>query len=143
MVSLRHAGADDLDGVLRLWDEAQVEPTVTDDAESLRDLMASDPQALLVAVDDDRVVGSLIIGWDGWRGAFYRLAVAPDHRRTGLARRMVAQGEDQLRRTGARRLAVITVAGEPGANHFWEAVGYQVQADRQRRVKNFPVRASS
>jgi ribosomal protein S18 acetylase RimI-like enzyme len=83
------------------------------------------------------VVGSLIAAWNGWRGSFYRLAVHPEHRRNGLATRLVREGEKRLRDRGAVRLDAIVAADEVGAMSFWRAVGYEHQGDRSRFVRNF------
>jgi ribosomal protein S18 acetylase RimI-like enzyme len=139
MVEVRGVSVEELQDVLDVWGEADAEPTVTDDEDGLRALLDHARDALLVAVDSERIVGTLIIGWDGWRGSFYRLAVVPDRRREGIARRLVAAGEQRLRGLGARRLAVFAVTGDPGAVAFWRAIGYEAQADRQRLVKNIPV----
>jgi len=136
VVELRHASAADADAVLAVWAEADAEPTVTDDAWGIVALIEHAHDALLLAVDEERVVGTLIVGWDGWRGGFYRLAVVPDRRREGIARRLVEAGERQLIGRGARRLAVFAVTGSPGAVDFWESVGYRSQSDRTRLVKN-------
>ncbi len=69
--------------MLRLRVEAGSVATVTDDHESLALLLESGQGGLLVAEAGERVVGSLIVGWDGWRGFLCRLAVRPDHRRQG------------------------------------------------------------
>jgi ribosomal protein S18 acetylase RimI-like enzyme len=63
--------------VLELWTRAAVGPGATDDAEALRALLSSDPEALLVAEAEGRLVGALIIAWDGWRANMYRLSVPP------------------------------------------------------------------
>ena len=75
-------------------DEA-AEPTSTDSSEAVAVLLARDPGALIVAEADGEIVGSVVAGWDGWRGSVYRLAVAERYRRAGLgtgtaARRRVA-----------------------------------------------------
>jgi len=64
--------------VLGLWQEAGVTPpSVTDSLEGLTLLIREPAALLLVATIDGRIVGSVIGGWDGWRGNIYRLAVAP------------------------------------------------------------------
>ena len=136
MVHVRQATASEAGGVLRVWVESDAEPTITDDEAALRALLDHAPGALLIAVEADCIVGTLIVGWDGWRGGFYRLAVLPHRRREGIAQRLVNEGERQLVALGARRLAVFAVTGDPGAVEFWKAVGYEPQTDRQRLVKN-------
>lgn len=139
MVAIRRAGVGDVGAVLSVWSEAEAEPTVTDDEDALRTLLGHAADALLVALDGKRVIGTLIVGWDGWRGSFYRLAVLPEWRRQGVARRLVAEGEAVLAGAGARRLAVFAVTSDPGAVPFWVALGYEAQSDRQRLVKNIDV----
>jgi ribosomal protein S18 acetylase RimI-like enzyme len=120
-----------------MWAASGSRPTVTDSIESLCSLLAVDPHALLIAQARGDVVGSLIAAWNGWRGSFYRLAVHPEHRRNGLATRLVREGEKRLRDRGAVRLDAIVAADEVGAMSFWRAVGYEHQGDRSRFVRNF------
>jgi len=134
---IRYGTPDDLSAVLDLWAMSDAPPTVTDSIDRLRSLLAFDPQGLLVADVRGETVGSLIAAWNGWRGSFYRLAVHPDHRRRGLARRLVREGENHLRDRGAVRLDAIVAADEEAAMSFWNAVGYERQSDRSRFVRNF------
>lgn len=134
--SIRSARGGDIDAMLALWALSETLPSVTDDAESLRRLLAFDASAVLVADAGDEVVGSLILGWNGWRGSFYRLAVAPEHRRLGIATALVREGEHRLRERGAVRLDAIVAADEAAAMNFWRAAGYQRQNERSRFVLN-------
>jgi ribosomal protein S18 acetylase RimI-like enzyme len=123
-------------GLLAFWLEASAVPSSTDDLEGLRALHARDPDALIVATDKADIVGSLIVGWDGWRGAFYRLAVHPNHRRAGLGRALVTEGEARLGRRGVRRISLFAVGSHEPALAFWEALGYQLDAGHVRFARN-------
>ncbi len=125
----------DVDAVLRLWREAGSEPTHTDDAPSLAALVGHDGSRLLVAEERGEVVGSVIAGWDGWRGSVYRLAVAPSHRRRGLGRALVSAAESHLRAAGAVRLGAIVVETESEATGFWRSGDWEEQIHRLRFVK--------
>ena len=69
--SLRAATAADVLQLLELWREAGAPPTRTDDLGSIEKLLAFDPGAMIVAEAGSRIVGSVIAGWDGWRGSIY------------------------------------------------------------------------
>jgi ribosomal protein S18 acetylase RimI-like enzyme len=126
-------------GVLGLWHRAEASASSTESAEDVGGLLLRDPQALLLAeTEDGEIVGSLIVGWDGWRGGFYRLAVDPAQRRHGLATALVRVGEERLRALGARRLGAIVETHEPGAMAFWSSAGFDLQSSRSRFVKNLP-----
>ena len=124
--------------MLALLRRAEAGPSSTESADDLRRLLERDPDALLLADAEGEIVGSLVAGWDGWRGTFYRLAVDPAHRRCGLATEMVRAGEERLRALGARRLNAIVESEEADAMAFWAAAGYELQTARSRFVKNIP-----
>ena len=131
---LRPATADDIEPVLAFWRDA-AEPTSTDSAEALTSLLRHDPGALIVAEADGRIVGSVIAGWDGWRGAIYRLAVAPEHRRRGLGQSLLRAAEERLTGLGGRRLHAIVVESNADAVAFWDATDWEHQAGQLRFAK--------
>ena len=136
MISLRPGTDDDVAAVLAFWRDATAEPSSTDDAEGLQTLIERSPDALVLAVDGDAIVGTVIAGWDGWRGALYRLAVAPSHRRRGIATMLVADAERNLRDRGVRRMHLIAGrAGGEAAESFWLSARYE-PTDQLRFVKN-------
>jgi ribosomal protein S18 acetylase RimI-like enzyme len=132
---IRPGTAEDVAAVLALWRAAGAVPGATDDAESLHALIATDPNALLVAEIEQGVVGSLIAAWDGWRGNMYRLAVLPEHRRNGVAVALVRAGEARLRDIGCRRITALVVGDHDHAVGFWSSVGYDHQAGTRRYVR--------
>jgi|SRR4051794_1347033 ribosomal protein S18 acetylase RimI-like enzyme len=136
MLVLRPATADDITTVLAFWLDATAEPSTTDDADALAALLARSPGALIVAEDDEVIVGTVVAGWDGWRGTIYRLAVAPAHRRRGIATMLVTAAEQYLRDRGARRMhLIVSIAGGAGAEAFWTAAGYEATS-QVRMVKD-------
>jgi ribosomal protein S18 acetylase RimI-like enzyme len=134
-VSIRTAAVTDVDSVLTLWRLAETAPSTTDDASALNLLTDTNPDTLLVAEDNDTIVGTLIVAFDGWRGNMYRLAILPEYRRRGHARHLVDEGERRLRQRGVRRITALVAHEQPGATQFWEAVGYNLDRYTVRHVK--------
>jgi ribosomal protein S18 acetylase RimI-like enzyme len=132
--ALRTGQSSDLDAVLQLWAEAKAEPSRTDDVASLSRLIEHDPSALILAEDGQSIVGSVIAGWDGWRGSIYRLVVASSHRRLGVGRRLLLEAEARLTAQRCVRLQAIVVTTESNAMGFWQASGWEQQVHRSRFV---------
>ena len=122
MVEIRPCRLEECPDVLALWQRADAIPSPTDSLEELTRLVRAHADYLLVAVERGAVVGSIIGGWDGWRGNIYRLAVAPDARRRGLARRLVHEAERVLVSKGARRISALVERHEAHAVGFWDAL---------------------
>ncbi len=135
-LTIRPARQADVASVLELWRLAGAPPSSTEDAPGLGHLLAHDPDALLVAERDEELVGSVIAAFDGWRGALYRLAVLPRHRRRGVGRALVAAGEHRLRARGVRRIGVLAIPAATGAAELWDAVGYEPDPRVVRLVKD-------
>ncbi len=124
-IGIRPCVAGDSAAVLELWARSEASPSPTDNPEALARLMRESAAVLLVALDGDRVVGTVIAGWDGWRGNIYRLAVLSEYRRRGIARALVAEAEAALRRWGCIRISALVEHDHPWAVGFWEAAGYR------------------
>jgi ribosomal protein S18 acetylase RimI-like enzyme len=133
--TIRDGTDEDIEPVLHLWATAGGTPGVGATREAVAGLLATNPQALILAESEGLVVGSLIAAWDGWRGCFYRLAVHPDMRRLGLAAAILREGERRLLAQGAVRLTAIVSDEDPAAMGFWEAAGYLRQQHRARFVR--------
>ena len=137
---IRPARDDELSAVLRLWQEAAVTPpSVTDSIEGLTLLTNAPGGILLVATIDDRIVGSVIGGWDGWRGNIYRLAVIPEYRRMGIARRLVIAISNALFAKGAEMVSALVEHEHPWAMDFWESLqdlGYERDPRFARYIGN-------
>jgi ribosomal protein S18 acetylase RimI-like enzyme len=135
---IRPARTEEVEQVLGLWREAETTPSVTDTREEVLKLLAEPAAVLLVVEADGRLVGTVIGGWDGWRGNIYRLVVAPGYRRRGLARLLVAEADRSLHRMGARRITALVEGDHPWATDFWDSLaasGYRHDERMRRYVK--------
>ena len=130
-MEIRRAEAADAGTIVGLWDRFGGPTRTPGGSVELARLLQRDPDSLLVAVIDDRIVGTLIVGWDGWRCHLYRLAVEPDFRRRGVARELAAAALERARQLGAARLDASVDPSNESAVHFWESVGYSIDHDRR------------
>ncbi|GII66951.1 N-acetyltransferase [Sphaerisporangium krabiense] len=134
-LTIRAGKSDDIEAVLRFWVEAAEGTDRHDDPDKVVQLVERDPEALLVAELEGRMVGTLIAGWDGWRAHLYRLAVAPGHRRMGIGSRLIAAAEARFRTFGAFRADAMVLDDNTLAHHAWSASGYARQPQWGRWVK--------
>ena len=135
---IRPARSDEVEQVLALWREADTTPSPTDTRDEVIKLLREPAAVLLVAEADGRLAGTVIGGWDGWRGNIYRLAVSPAYRRRGLARALVAEADRLLHHMGARRISALVERDHPWATEFWDSLaasGYRHDERMRRYVK--------
>src|SRR5256885_6252153 len=101
-VAIRPCRVEECEAVLALWRRAGAIPSVTDTLEELTRLVRSEHgDGFLVAVRDGGVVGSVIGGWDGWRGGVYPPPGGAPGRGPGLPKAPLPAAPSVLWRKGA------------------------------------------
>lgn len=116
----------DLPAVLRV-DQLGFPPFWRFDERALDDAAAATPASrfrVVVGPGAAEPTGYAITGRAGSRGYLQRLAVHPDHRRSGLATALIDDGLRWLRRWGAREVLVNTQESNTGALALYRALGF-------------------
>ena len=103
-LSIRRFEASDTDAVVALWQEAfpeyrDVTRPQRNPHLSIANKLATQPELFFVAVFGERIVGTVMGGYDGHRGWLYSLAVDESLRRHGIGKRLVAHVETRADRT--------------------------------------------
>ena len=133
---IRSAALSDIDAVLAFWREAAEGTSISDDREGVARLITRDPDALILAERDGRLVGSVIAGFDGWRCHLYRLAVHPEHRRQGIGSALLSAAEERFVALGGRRGDAMVLERNETGQHAWRAAGYAPEEQWRRWVKH-------
>ncbi|MCY3722213.1 MAG: GNAT family N-acetyltransferase [Candidatus Poribacteria bacterium] len=132
---IRECLPEEAEALLTLWQAAGTSPSITDTITDVHRAIES-LGSVLVAEAHQRIVGSLIATFDGWRGNMYRLAVHPDYRRRGIGRALVAEGERCLAKQGVKRITALVEEQYPWAIAFWSSVGYEIEPGILRFFRN-------
>lgn len=84
-------------------------------------------ELFFVAESEGRLVGTVIAGYDGYRGWVYHLAVHPDDRRRGIGGDLMHAAERALRALGCPKVNLQVRAGNEAILRFYESLGYDVE----------------
>lgn len=98
------------------------------EADTIREEIAAkherDPQLFLVYELSGEIVGTVIGGWDGWRGWIYKLAVSEDHRRSGIGSALVSEVVRRLRGLGATRIGTYVFSNNEASAALFKKNGF-------------------
>lgn len=115
----------DIPALKSLWDRCDMLRPWNPADEDIADYRAHPTADILVAFDDDQVIASAAVGYDGHRGWVYYVAADPDRRGQGLGRAAMEAAESWLRARGVRKLQLMVRESNHGVLGFYEALGYE------------------
>lgn len=132
---------DDLAGIDALWREAFPDDKPRHRAEAaVPTKLAFQPDLFLVARDGGRVIGSILAGYDGYRGHINRVAVLRAYRRQGVGAQLVHEAESRLRALGCTKINLQIRAANHAVADFYRRLGYDVEEriDMAKLIANSP-----
>src|SRR5262245_21470301 len=118
---------EDEQAVVALWERCGLTRPWNDPHKDIRRKLQVRPDLFLVGVLDGEVVGTVMVGYDGHRGWINYLAVAPEHRRKGLGRALMAEAEQMLRQSGCPKINLQVRATNQAVIEFYRSVGFAVE----------------
>lgn len=120
--------SDHRDQVIALWEAVFGYETVHNRPALVIDKkLAVEDGLFFVAMIDDKIIGTIMAGYDGHRGWLYSVAVHPDHRKQGIGSQLVAHAERALTARGCMKINLQIVAGNESVASFYESLGYAIE----------------
>ncbi len=115
----------DTDAVVALWELCGLTRLWNDPRKDIARKLTVQPELFLVAQDEsDRVIGTVMGGFEGHRGWINYLAVDPGLRHRGLGSALVAEVEQGLRDLGCPKINVQIRRDNAAAIEFYEGLGF-------------------
>ncbi|MGF1627341.1 MAG: GNAT family acetyltransferase [Alphaproteobacteria bacterium] len=126
-LTIRPADPVDDPWLVELWTACGLVTAWNPPQEDIDRMRKTGHGTLLVGTDArDTIVASVMVGHDGHRAWLYYLAVAPDHRRRGHGRRMVAAAEAWVSAHGVGKAMLMVRPTNRGVEAFYRALGYEL-----------------
>ena len=121
----------DYNAVYKLWSQAGpgIHLRRSDEPQEILKKVARDPDLFLLAEEDNRIIGTILGGFDGRRGMMYHLAVAEPYRQQGVARFLVDELEHRLSAKGCIRYYLLVTKDNLAAIQFYESLGWKNMED--------------
>jgi len=109
-----------------LWENAGpgIHLRRSDDPGEIQKKLQRDPDLFLIAEIDDKMVGTVLGGFDGRRGMVYHLAVSDQDRRLGIGELLMDELERRLKSKGCIRCYLLVTVENEDAMHFYKKRGW-------------------
>ena len=114
----------DYDQVIQLWISCRL---IKSDRQATREQLSTFlPRGIFLICKNDvgRIIGTVMGGWDGWRGWIYKLAVLEEERRKGIATKLLNEIAGRLHGSGATILRAYVESQNDASLSLFRKLGY-------------------
>lgn len=130
-MDIRYMTIEDYDGVYALWlsIEGFAIRSIDDSREGIDRFLKRNPDMSVVAVEDGRIVGSILCGHDGRRGYLNHVCVAKEYRKHSIGTKMWKKAIEALKRENISKATLVAFTNNENGNHFWKDSGWTQRSD--------------
>ena len=121
---IRSFQTTDESDVIDLWHRCRLVVPQNDPHKDIEMKLQVQPELFLVGMISNRIVSTVMSGYDGHRGWIYYLAVDPDFQRNGIGRRMVEKTEKKLRQLGCPKINLQVRNSNKSVIAFYQHIGF-------------------
>ena len=125
-MEIRTFREEDRGAVIELWRECRLIRPQNDPNKDIDRKMAFQPDLFLVAEDSGEVVGAVMVGYEGHRGAINYLAVRPDCQRKGYGRAIMQAAVTKLKALNCPKVNLLVRTSNPNVIEFYNSLGFEM-----------------
>jgi len=124
MLEIRQFNPEDKKTVIDLWQQCNLVVPWNDPEKDIQRKLDAGAELFLVGEFEEKLVASVMGGYDGHRGWIYYLAVAPRFRHRGFAQAMMSEMESQLKNLGCPKINLLVRNTNTDVIEFYQSLGY-------------------
>ncbi len=130
-MTIRTMTIEDYEGVYDLWMTIKgfAIRSIDDSKTGILRFLKRNPTTSVVAVENGRIVGSILCGHDGRRGCLYHVCVHEDYRMRGIGKSMVVHCMQELEKEHISKVSLIAFTKNDIGNAFWKEIGWTKRED--------------
>lgn len=123
---IRIMTVDDYEEVYKLWYKIQGFGirSVDDSKEGITRFLKRNPSTSVVAIEDDKIVGTILCGHDGRSGSFYHVCVDESYRMRGIGKSMAIRAIQELEKEKVSKVTLDVYVTNNGGSAFWNEIGW-------------------
>jgi 4-oxalocrotonate tautomerase family enzyme len=121
---IRSYQASDESAVIDLWHRCNLVVSQNEPKKDIAMKRKVQSDLFFVGTIDNRIVATVMAGYDGHRGWIYYLAVDPDYQRQQIGRRMIEKAESALKKRGCPKINLQVRTSNQAVIAFYERLGF-------------------
>ena len=131
MITINSIKESDYQEIIQLWNN---QPGIgihhiDDSYDGFLVFLHRNPQTCFVIKSQNKIIGTLLAGYDGRRVTLYHVMIDEAYQGQGIARRLVLHTIKQLRKLKITKVNLVVYKDNQLGNAFWEKMNFKIRDD--------------
>jgi ribosomal protein S18 acetylase RimI-like enzyme len=123
-MNIQEFDAKDIEQVISLWMECGLVVPQNDPVKDIERKLAVDPDLFLVGTCGNKIVATVMGGYEGHRGWINYLAVSPSVQKKGYGQQIMKSIESRIKAKGCPKINLQVRSSNEAVIAFYSAIGY-------------------
>lgn len=129
MVSIRYYSDSDYDQVKEVLQESNLYDEVWEDRKNLKRKIKRDPKSILIAEENNQIIGCVFIVEDGWNAFIWRLSVRKNNRKKGIGLILMKKAEELIKKRGIKEASIFVNSKNNSLKKWYQKQNYSTTSD--------------
>ena len=129
MIVIRQYSEKDREQIIELWKTCDLTRPWNDPNKDFDRKKAVGEDLFIVLEYENKIIGTVMGGYDGHRGIMNYLAVGPDFRGKGYGKMLVEELENKFKKLGCPKVNLLVRSDNSEVSNFYKSIDYKKQDD--------------
>jgi ribosomal protein S18 acetylase RimI-like enzyme len=129
-MEIRSMKIDDYDEIFSMWQITSKRALCeADSRENIERYLLRNRGMSQVAVENGRIIGTVLAGHDGRRGFIHHMAVLPEYRRKHIGNALATEAIKKIAEDGIDKTHIFCYQDNLTGQGFWSSLGFKKRGD--------------
>jgi ribosomal protein S18 acetylase RimI-like enzyme len=125
-VIVKPYSSQNMDDVIDLWNRCNLLRSWNDPKKDIKRKLKVNPELFLLGFIDNKVIATVVGGYDGHRGWINYLAVDPAYKQSGFGKQIMEAVEEKIGALGCPKINIQVRADNKDTLKFYKDIGYKI-----------------
>ena len=127
-MQIKEANLDNIEEIINIWEECNLTRPWNNPNDDIKNAILNSTSTILLLCNENRIIGTVLVGFDGHRGWVYYLAVAKEFQKMGFGKTLVFEAEKWLKANNVPKMNLMIRTANIKVKEFYESMKY-IQSD--------------
>lgn len=123
---IKEATLENASEIITIWEECNLTRPWNNPSDDIKNAILTSTSTILLLCDESRIIGTVMVGYDGHRGWIYYLAVAKEFQKMGLGKKLVLEAESWLKSNNVPKVNLMIRSSNGEVKQFYESCDYKI-----------------